>query len=273
MTDEFNRTGILKTDTPLTGLSPSTNLVNETAILKTAVEALNRIIGVGTHSMVYKGQLVGTSRFVTIKADNRSLLKYYEVIDHKLDTLKKLDHRYIAKLVDFIPDYENHRSYIIMQYIEGTGLNQILYDDGAQSLSRVLNWACQLLDELDYMHSLRIVHGGIDPSCIVITDGGNACFVDFRFLRYDENNAEEDSLSVSFFEECDDADSFQKGVSQDIARLGHTLFTALTGVSAQNCSHPREELLERLALPNVADVVLRAMASSAGDSTPPPGRC
>ncbi|MBQ9347290.1 MAG: protein kinase, partial [Oscillibacter sp.] len=250
-------------------------LCRKSKLLRATIKPEGNIIGRSDHSVVYQGTLTGSGKRVIIKADRRPLLENYGDIERKIKTLRSLQHPYIARLEDFIPDWdkehpENSHAYIIMQYIEGTGLNQLLEEDGPQKQARVLHWAYQLLDALHYLHGQGHAHGGIRPGNIVITDGGNACFVDFQYVS-DELTGKDDGSSIKGFrfDIYEDPKELEEGIQRDIYHLGRVLFRALTGVSYKDCGSEDDarKLLDSYSVTDtVSKIVLDAVNNRFGSA-------
>lgn len=64
--------------------------------------------------------------------------------------LKGLDHPAIPRIVDLID--ENGSLFVVMDYVEGQDLRQILKESGPQDNEDVVDWGIQLCDALDYLH-------------------------------------------------------------------------------------------------------------------------
>ena len=68
-----------------------------------------------------------------------------------------------------------------MDYIDGVTLQDILKENGAQSQENVVNWALQLCDVLDYLHTRKppIIYRDIKPSNIMLKSDGSLVLIDF----------------------------------------------------------------------------------------------
>ena len=65
--------------------------------------------------------------------------------------IKKLDHPALPRIVDIIENGD--MIFVIMDYIEGETLGSVLREQGAQSQELVIEWALQLCEVLDYLHT------------------------------------------------------------------------------------------------------------------------
>jgi hypothetical protein len=75
--------------------------------------------------------------------------------------------------VNYITDFgrlEDGPFYIVMEYLKGVGLDEVLDQGGAQPLTRGLPILIQLADALDYAASVGIVHRDIKPENIMLCE-------------------------------------------------------------------------------------------------------
>ena len=79
----------------------------------------------------------------------------------------KLRHPNIAQMYDFAFD-EAGRGFIVMEYVEGVSLQQMLERVGAPSLRLSLDLARQTLTGLGFLHRKGIVHRDISPDNIMV---------------------------------------------------------------------------------------------------------
>ena len=66
--------------------------------------------------------------------------------------LKKIDHPVIPRIVDILQ--ENDLLYVVMDYVEGRTMAEVLQEEGAQPQEKVIEWGIQLADALSYLHSM-----------------------------------------------------------------------------------------------------------------------
>ncbi len=148
------------------------------------------------------------------------------------DMIKKLDHPALPRIVDII----NHESkiYIVMDYIEGESLDKILKAEGVQPQAKVIEWAKQLCDVLQYLHSQTppIIYRDMKPANVMLKPEGIVKVIDFGIAReYKEENLKDTTiLGTEIYappEQCDG--SSQTDARSDIYSLGMTLYQLLTG--------------------------------------------
>jgi eukaryotic-like serine/threonine-protein kinase len=87
-----------------------------------------------------------------------------------------LDHPGIPKVIS-IP--EKSRPYIVMEYLDGETLFDILERTGPLPECHALRLASRLCDILDYMHGHGVIHHDLKPGNIMIAADGIPCLIDF----------------------------------------------------------------------------------------------
>lgn len=140
-----------------------------------------REIGSGGGGVVYLATHLRLGKFVVLKADKRGLTQNPEALRREVDALKNLSHTYIPQVYDFIE--ENGVVYTVMDYVEGESLDKPLKRGSAFPQATVVQWACQLLEALNYMHTRPphgILHGDIKPANIMLTPQGDIRLIDFN---------------------------------------------------------------------------------------------
>lgn len=138
-------------------------------------------LGSGGGGVVYLATHLRLGKAVVLKADKRSLTKRPEVLRREVDALKNLSHPYIPQVYDFIE--ENGTVYTVIDYVEGESLDKPLKRGVRFSQPQVIQWACQLLEALQYLHTrppYGILHGDIKPANIMLTPQGDIKLIDFN---------------------------------------------------------------------------------------------
>ena len=87
---------------------------------------------------------------------------------HELNMLKKLNHPSLVRILDVQEDTE--AVYLIMEYIRGHNLAQMIRQQGRMSAEQVLEVGCQISRVLQYLHSRPspVYHLDIKPSNIIL---------------------------------------------------------------------------------------------------------
>jgi len=92
-----------------------------------------------------------------------------------------LSHRNIVTIHDV--GQENDRHFLVMEYLEGQSLRDILQMQGALPLKETIEIALQLCDALAYAHSRGVVHRDVKPDNVHILPGGIVKLTDFGIAR------------------------------------------------------------------------------------------
>lgn len=149
-------------------------------IIASTYELLEQI-GSGGGGIVYRGRHIRLDKDVVLKADRRTLTTAPEVLRREVDALKNLSHTYIPQVYDYVE--EGGVVYTVMDFIQGESLDKSLKSGQHFSQPQVIEWACQLLDALRYLHSRPphgILHSDIKPANIMLTPEGDIRLIDFN---------------------------------------------------------------------------------------------
>jgi serine/threonine-protein kinase len=88
----------------------------------------------------------------------------------------QLDHPAILK---FIPVEEKSRPYLVMEFIEGETLNDLMVRSGPMPEGEVVRIAGIVCDALDHLHAKGIAHRDIKPENIILCRDGSYRLIDF----------------------------------------------------------------------------------------------
>lgn len=146
--------------------------------------------------------------------------------------MKKLDHPALPRIVDLI-DYGT-TILVVMDYIEGESLDKILERHGPQPQDVVIEWAMQICDALNYLHSQNppIIYRDMKPANVMLKPEGNLKVIDFGIAReYKEKNlSDTTNLGTRGYAPPEQHGSRQTDIRADIFALGMTMHHLLTGV-------------------------------------------
>lgn len=169
-------------------------------------------------------------------------------IENEANILKRIDHPAIPRIVDILR--ENGVIYVVMDYVEGRTLAELVEEEGAQNQDIVIEWGIQLADALKYLHSMNppIIYRDMKPSNVMLKPDGSVKLIDFGTAKEFkvEKIADTTALGTRGYAAPEQfGDSTGKGKyntdeKTDIYSLGATLYHMVTGKSP---SDPPYEIL------------------------------
>lgn len=159
---------------------------------------IEREIGTGGMGTVYLATHLGLERPVAVKIIRREFAGDADVTDRFLRearTMAKLRHQHAAMIFDAgnLPD---GRHFIVMEFVEGDTLSQVLAREGRFTPSRAVGIATQICDVLEEAHRLGIVHRDLKPSNILLGPRG-VCVLDFGVAKVLASSAESTATCAS----------------------------------------------------------------------------
>lgn len=146
-------------------------------------------IGRGSIGVVYKAKDVRLDRIVAVKAlksvflenanaDNIELKRFYQ----ESKSAGSLRHPNIVTILD-VGCTELGSPYIVMDFVAGQTLAEILKIRGRLEADEVLKYLYPLASAIDYAHSQGVIHRDINPNNIIIDDAGRPCLLDFSLAK------------------------------------------------------------------------------------------
>ena len=198
-----------------------------------------RTIGHGGMAAVYQAKDSKHDTLCAIKEMSLSSVSPYEhaqAIQNFLaeaTILSRLNHPNLPAFTDFFT--EDSRHFLVMEYIEGNTLEDLLeHNDGPFSERRVLGWARQLCDVLEYLHSQQppVIFRDMKPGNIMLRRDGRIKLIDFGIARIFRRSGSRDTqmLGTPGYAPPEQYGSSQTDERSDIYSLAMTLFQLMTNV-------------------------------------------
>jgi serine/threonine protein kinase len=147
-------------------------------------------LGRGAMGVVYKARDPKIDRFVAVKTISLSSQnpeeerEYRERFFHEAQAAGRLLHPGIVTIFDTGEDPESHIAFIVMEYIPGQSLDQLLSEkDRKLPLETALVLTEELAEALDHAHAQGVVHRDMKPANILMTNEGHAKIADFGIAK------------------------------------------------------------------------------------------
>lgn len=191
-------------------------------------------IGAGGMAVIYRGQDLELERQVAIKVLRPSLVgdpEFLARFKREARSAAKLAHPNIVMVHDVGQDGPSTH-YIVMEYIRGQNLKQILRAQGALDVDGALAVAIESCKGVGYAHRAELVHCDIKPQNILMTPDKMIKVADFGIARaLSGGKAEKEELvwgSPHYFSP-EQAAGESPTPASDVYSIGIVLFELLTG--------------------------------------------
>jgi serine/threonine protein kinase len=189
-------------------------------------------IGGGGMALVYKAHDILLGRNVAIKVLRQQFVDDEEFIRRfrrEAQSAASLSHPNVVSIYDVGQEDEIH--YIVMEYIEGFNLNEIIKARAPLQVEESIRIAAQICDALDHAHQNQIIHRDIKPHNILIGRNGRVKVTDFGIARAVTSTTitQTGSVigSVHYFSP-EHAKGVVTGEKSDLYSLGIVLYQMLT---------------------------------------------
>ncbi len=165
--------------------------------------------------------------------DSQTLAQLHQQFQQEAMVLARLNHPHLVRVTDFFEEFGN--AYLVMDFVEGQSLADLIAARGPLPEAQVLEWARQLLDALAYCHAQGVVHRDIKPQNILLRPDGRVVLVDFGLVKLWDPRDPRTRTVVRAMGTPEYAPPEQYGVAghtdprSDLYSLGATLYHALTG--------------------------------------------
>jgi serine/threonine protein kinase len=130
-------------------------------------------LGRGAMSVVYKGSYEPLDQIVAIKMLKSHLVSELSSSNRFQQEIKmagRLNHPNIVGILDF-GFTQQHVPYLVMEYLDGRSLGEVLKQEGRLPVSRAIKIFTQCAEALAYAHqSYGIIHRDIKPTNIILVD-------------------------------------------------------------------------------------------------------
>ena len=241
-------------------------------------EVLERL-GAGGMAIVYKAKDLLLNRVVTIKVLREQFVTDEDFIRRfrrEAQSAASLSHPNIVSVYDVGKDGDTE--YIVMEYVEGRNLKEIIREYAPLSTDQSINLGRQITEAIQNAHEHHIIHRDIKPHNILVTTDGHAKVTDFGIARAVSSATVThtgDIVGSVHYLSPEQAKGLPSNEQSDIYSLGIVLYELITGKVPYDGETPiaiaLKHLQEQPVLPSKINpridkefeaVIMRAIAKS-----------
>jgi outer membrane protein assembly factor BamB/tRNA A-37 threonylcarbamoyl transferase component Bud32 len=225
----------IETESRLTALQPEGTLPAHT-VLQERYEVL-AVQGVGGMGAVYRARdlrfsavtkIVAVKEMSNVAPDPRLRRIGIQNFEREANILASLSHPAVPKIFDYFS--EANRSYLILEFIEGQNLEDLLEERRRPfSQEEVVEWALQVCDVLAYLHSHTppVIFRDVKPDNLMLRHDGRLMVIDFGIAKVFEHGQRGTMIGTEGYSPPEQ----YRGVAEprgDLYALGATIHHLLT---------------------------------------------
>jgi len=194
-------------------------------------------IGMGGMGVVYKALHSKLRQVVALKTMTRTALLDPQAVarfQREMQALGTLIHPNIIRATD-AGDYDGWH-YLVMEYVEGIDLNQLVKTCGPLALADACELVRQTAVGLQFIHEHQRVHRDLKPSNLMLTVTGQVKILDLGLALLNEGQAQGELTfsnqvmgTADYMAPEQARNSHHVDIRADLYSLGCTLFKLLTG--------------------------------------------
>ena len=182
----------------------------------------------------------------------------------------------LSKLPNVVHAYrifrENNTAYIVMDYVEGQSLKDLLKERGHLTEQETLALLDPITAVLGKVHNEGILHRDIAPDNIMIDENGDPVLLDFGAARVEDGHQSSVVIGKKGYSSPEQISGGEHDKRSDIYALGATYYHALTGKRPQDSQLRAlndEVVAPHEIMPGISrktsDAVMKAMSIRADD--------
>ncbi|MBP1464180.1 protein kinase [Candidatus Chloroploca sp. M-50] len=226
---------------------------------------ITRVIKAGGQGAVYEGidddgNIYAVKEMLDSFTEPKERDEAIKRFNAEAELLEQLTHPRIPRVYSHFKDEGRH--YLVMDYIRGEDLEDIVEREGKLAEPRVLEWATQICDVLSYLHSQGLIYRDMKPSNVMIDhQNGGIKLIDFGIARVLQVGQRGTQIGTPGYAPPEQYQGLAT-IESDVYALGATLHHVLTGRDPQAhppFSFPPARTLEPTLSPQVSGALEQAL--------------
>jgi serine/threonine-protein kinase len=226
-------------------------------------------LGSGGFGTVYLANDTWIDKRVAIKVPHRQSLDFGELL-REPRLLASVSHPNIVSVTT--AEKQDGIFFIVMEYVPGETLENIIGAKGALDLTRALDFTCQICNAVDHAHRQGVIHRDLRPANVLISDNDMLKVADFGTSRFLEIAAHGTTVIGSPPYMAPEQFHGKAVFASDLYSVGVTMYQMLTGMLPYDTPAPADldklmsgELVSppRLRNPSIpkaiSDIVMKAL--------------
>ena len=227
-------------------------------------------LGSGGFGSVYLAEDTWIKKNVAIKVPHKQNLDFSELLKEPR-LLASMSHPNIVTMLT--AEKLDDVFFIVMEYVPGETLEQLIIREGALELGRALDYTCQMCNAVDHAHRAGVLHRDIRPGNMLLSETGLLKVTDFGTSRFLEIAAHGTTVIGSPPYMAPEQFRGKAVFASDVYSVGVTMYQMVTGALPYNTPTPSdiEKLMrgELVTAPRVRnakipktinDIIMRALA-------------
>ncbi len=161
------------------GVAPPSSLAEQTALALVGQLVAERyrvleLLGVGGMGAVYRAEHIHMRKPVALKVLHREMTLLPEMVarfEREAIAAARIEHPNVATATDF-GRLQDGSCYLVLEFVQGQSLRQVLTSEGRLSLSRALRITSHIAAALVAAHAAGIIHRDLKPENVMLPENG-----------------------------------------------------------------------------------------------------
>ena len=198
-------------------------------------------LGSGGFGSVYLAEDTWIDKKVALKVPHKQNLDFTEMLKEPR-LLASMSHPNIVTVLT--AEKQQDVFFIVMEYVAGETLEQIIVRDGALDVNRALDFTCQICNAVDHAHKAGVLHRDLRPGNMLVSEKGLLKVTDFGTSRVLEIAAHGTTVIGSPPYMAPEQFQGKAVFASDVYSIGITMYQMLTGALPYGTPAPSD--VERL---------------------------